>query len=310
MVKPDNTRYDPEPDRTERRIGADGATFAAHFWHAARPRGAILFLHGLAEHARRYAPFCRAATRAGYTVAANDYRGHGDTAPNLDALGQVGEDSWNATLSDSHQVLNALQSDHSDLPVFIVGYSIGVMLALRVAALAGSPPSGIVLIGGGGSSEPDYSMLVLTTQEEVALGRAARSQVQRLMFESFNHPFQPAATPFDWLSRDVNAVKAYCDDPQCGIPIATGFMVDHAAANIDAGKDSIDKLPVDMPVLILGGSQDSSAPPDAVKALADQLAAHNMHGVTTRFYPDARHDLLHETNAEEIYADILKWMAR
>src|SRR5262245_2539753 len=141
MVKPRRTIYNPPPDRTDQLTGVDGASFAAHFWLAEPPRGAVLLLHGLAEPARRYAPFCNPAVQAGYTIAANDYRGHGDSAQSFDLLGQVGEDSWNATIQDSQQLLNSLQTTYPDLPIFIVGYSIGVMLALRLVSLAETPLS-------------------------------------------------------------------------------------------------------------------------------------------------------------------------
>jgi alpha-beta hydrolase superfamily lysophospholipase len=208
------TTYIPQPDRRIELDSSDGVPFVTHHWQAEEPRGVVIFLHGPNMGGRRYAPFFETLTTAKFSVYAQDYPGHGETAGSIEALGKGGGDAWDGTARDTVQLLDLVLQEQPGLPVFLIEYSIGVALALRIAQERDSDLTGLVLIGGsGGSPEPDYSLLILLIQEVQAVGRQGRSLIQKAIFESFNRPFEPAITPFDWLSRDTRAVMDYIHDP-------------------------------------------------------------------------------------------------
>src|SRR5437762_13809417 len=75
---------------------ADGTDLFVYGWLPAQPpRAAVQIVHGLAEHAGRYARLATALNSVGYAVYANDHRGHGRTAKSANDLGFFAEqDGW------------------------------------------------------------------------------------------------------------------------------------------------------------------------------------------------------------------------
>jgi alpha-beta hydrolase superfamily lysophospholipase len=124
-----------------------------------------------------------------------------------------------------------------------------------------------------------------------------------------NAPFEPARTPFDWLSRDPDEVDKYLADPSCGRqhPLTYGYLIDLFEVVAPAG----DRLTsISCPVFVIAGDQDPAAGMGAYPAaLAKVLAAAGV-AVDLRLYEGARHELLNETNRDEVTADVISWFGR
>lgn len=134
-----------------------------------------------------------------------------------------------------------------------------------------------------------------------------------LTFGRFNAAFKPARTAFDWLSRDAEEVDKYLADPRCGAVFTSGFYCDMLGGLTALKPDaSVRRVPRDLPVLIISGEQDPVAGRDGkgVKAVAAQLQRVGVRDVTLKIYPGARHELLNETNRDEVTADVIDWLER
>ena len=111
------------------------------------------------------------------------------------------------------------------------------------------------------------------------------------------------------MSRDDAEVDAYLADPLCGddMPLTHGFVADLFGIVGDTfGPPAL--AAITCPVFVIAGDQDSSgAMGDNPKALG---AALRDAGVTVdlRLYPGARHELLNETNRDEVTADVVAWL--
>jgi alpha-beta hydrolase superfamily lysophospholipase len=278
--------YSPGPDQTEALTMPDQTQLYVHIWKAAsQPKAVMLFLHGMAEHARRYASFFDRVRMAGWTSYAPDLRGHGLTADGHEQLGIAGPDGWN---------------------VVICGYSMGSMLVQRLMQVRGDDFNGAILIGSGGPLPGGLQRLVVAIKEEIASGRNSPSAFLRASFLAYNDPFQPAVTNYDWLSRDQAAVREYVADAFCGIPLSCGLVTDYASALLKLFQE-YERVPAGLPVLMLNGLEDTSSPLEGFNALVATLAELEMSYVSWRLYAGARHDLLHETNCDEVMEDILSW---
>lgn len=67
--------------------------------------------------------------------------------------------------------------------------------------------------------------------------------------------------------------------------------------------------PSDLPVLVISGEADPAGDNGkGVRPVADLLRGVGVHDVTLTLYPGARHEILHETNRDEVVADILAWL--
>ena len=128
-----------------------------------------------------------------------------------------------------------------------------------------------------------------------------------MWFGEFNKPFKPARTAYDWLSRDEKEVDAFAADPFCGFPFTTQLAIDVLDALPHAtSRASLAAIRKDLPIYVFSGARD---PVGAnIKGLIQDLKAAGFTKLTTRIYPDARHETLNETNRDEVTRDLVAWL--
>ena len=289
----------------------DGHEIHVQTWEPeANPAAVIQLLHGLGEHAGRYARFAEAATARGFVLVAHDHRGHG---PGADDLGYfAGKDGWNKVISDVGTVNEWIREKYPDRPVVMLGHSMGSFIAQAFALHYGDRLKGMLLSA---SAWPSRIELVpgrlIAYLEGWRLSPAARSPLlQKLFFGKFNRRFRPNRTESDWLSRDEAEVDKYVADPLCGGPFSCRLWQDFLAGLWELGSDAaLNRIPSGLPVLISGGSAD---PVGGEKGMSKLLLhyAQTGHGrVKFKLYPDGRHEMLNESNRDEVTGDWLDWIA-
>jgi len=186
----------------------------------------------------------------------------------------------------------------------------GSFLEQRYIQLWGEGLKGVVLSGTTGSLGDVTAMVALLEQAVQAQGRGAPSELFIQMFAGFSAPFPPVRTGFEWLSRDEAEVQKYVDDPWCGFPFSNGLVLDMFKGAADIWCDeSESRIPKDLPVLMVSGALDPvGANTAAVNLLAQRYQAQGIRNLTVKFYEDARHELLNETNRDEVQKFILDWL--
>jgi len=130
--------------------------------------------------------------------------------------------------------------------------------------------------------------------------------VVSILMGGLNDRFEPAATPYDWLTRDAAEVQKYVDDPWCGFERMAARPAAAAAVSSEPDDSSV---PSDLPLLIFNGADDPIGGDEGGRALADHYRAAGVADVTFRSYEGARHELFNETNRDEVTADVLGWLA-
>lgn len=293
---------------------ADGVPLQIYCWKSeAPPKAAVQIVHGLAEHAGRYARLAAALTNAGYAVYAGDHRGHGQTAGGVDDLGFFAKgDGWRKCLDDLWLLHRRIAADHPGLPILMLGHSMGSLMAQQFMSEHGDALAGVVLSGSDGKPSILASMGRLVARlERLRLGPRGRSAlIHALAFEAFNKPFEPARTRFDWLSRDPEEVDHYIHDPLCGFVATVQLWIDLLDGWAILNKPGrLAGIPKSLPICVIAGMRD---PVSAnTKGLEKLLAAYRRAGlerVTHHFYPNARHELFNETNRDEVTRDLIAWL--
>jgi alpha-beta hydrolase superfamily lysophospholipase len=276
-----------------------------------KPRAAVQIAHGAAEHALRYERFGRYLADAGYVVYASDHRGHGKTAKTLDKAGIAGPDAWNGILRDMHQLTQIIRKENPGLPVFFFGHSMGSLIAQQYIQNWGGELKGAILTGTFGSLGGDPAAIIaMAEQAAQAQGDDAPSQIFIGMFANFNQAFEPVRTGFEWLSRDEAEVQKYVDDPWCGFPFSNRLVIElfQGAAGIWSPENE-QRIPKDLPLLVASGELDPAGGNTAsVVQLVERYRGFGMQDITVKFYPQARHEILNETNRDQVQGDILSWM--
>lgn len=292
----------------------DGTRLHTYLWAPdSPPRAIVQIAHGMAEHAGRYDRFAAALNEAGYVVYANDHRGHGQTNPLGEDHGFFAEkDGFAAVVEDLHAVTNVAKEAHPELPVVLFGHSMGSFLSRAYAAKYGRELAALVLCGTAGNPglQGAAGRRVAGLQARARGARHTSGLMDTMTFGAFNKPFKPARTDFDWLSRDPDEVDKYVADPLCGNVFSAGFYADLLGGLARIHDDATTaKVPKDLPVYLIAGSMDPvGAKTRGVEQVAGQYRKAGLKSVTTRYYLGARHELLNETNRDEVTADVIAWL--
>ncbi len=280
----------------------DGVEIHVHEWlPAGQPRGVVQISHGMGEHAARYAPLAEHLAGLGFAVYAGDHRGHGlsmHAGP-----GHLGDNGWNLLVEDLATLTRTARERHPGAPVILFGHSMGSFAAQQFLLDHAELVDGVALSG-----TTAVDQLVVALLE--AAQRAQESGIEDAgVFDAFNAAFEPVRTEADWLSRDEKQVDAYLADPLCGFAADDRGMTDMGAAA--ARLAAPEGIPATLPLYVLVGDRD---PLNAGLTLSDLLVsryrAAGLTDVTYRTYDGARHEVLNETNRDEVVAELTAWIER
>src|ERR1700722_20223583 len=277
-------------------LASDAEPIRMHKWSGSAPaRGIIQIPNGMGEHALRYRPIAHALVSAGYTVYANDHRGHGEFAAQANCLGDFGPGGFPVLVDDMARVTQAARDADKGKPLVLLGHSMGSFAAQLYILDHSDLLDGVALSG--------------TTALDL-LGAAAMSG--RWKLEHLNASLEPARTPFDWLSRDKAIVDAYIADPLCGFNVnAESYGTLFAVAPRLASAADLARIRRDLPTYLFVGDLDPvNAGLTWFQPLVDRYREVGLTDVSWHVYGGARHEVLNETNRAEVVADLQAWIDR
>lgn len=253
------------------------------------PRAVVQLLHGVGDHAARYAHVAAALTAAGYLVYADDHRGHGRTGMaqhggDRTRLGRLGPGGLRAATAACAQLTEQIHAEHPDLPLVLVGHSWGSILAQMLLDRTPGAYDGIVLTG-----------TALRWPGSMNAG-------------DLNAPWKaPGAMGTEWLASDLSVGRAFLDDPLTSTEtVRTLFGVVDGARMFGRPARALGH---DVPVLIAVGRDDTLGGPRSAHRLADAYRTRSgLTDVTTLVYPDVRHEIFNDVSRDEVIADLLAWL--
>lgn len=291
---------------------SDGHQVACYRWLIDSPKAVVQIAHGMGEHAKRYDWVAQTLNAAGYSVYANDHRGHGDTAG--PELGYMGADGWNRTLADMYELNREIRSQCPGRPLCLLGHSMGSMLSQQYITRYGHSIDVLALSGSPGFKESRFNFINrwILKFEHWRLGPDGASDLlQKALFGSANDPFDgPDATGSEWLSRDQSQVQRYVDDPCCGFVLTPGSLMDMSQGSaVSQSSVAIGKVPRNLPVYVFSGSEDPVH--GEQKDLDRMVSAYRQAGFTSltyKLYPGGRHEMFNETNRDGVMDDLLTWL--
>jgi len=273
----------------------DGLEIAYYRWRVpGKAKGIVQIAHGMGEHSIRYAHVAEFLNQAGFHVYANDHRGHGQTAKDRESLGDFGAAGWSGLVGDMVTMTRIARTREGGLPLILLGHSMGSFAAQNYVLDSSAAIAGLVLSG------------------SAAVDKLAIDPSQDADLTAFNRSFEPARTPHDWLSRDPAAVDAYEADPLCGFGInkqAMATMIASAIRLIDPAE--LAKIRKDLPIYVFAGDKDPvNHDLEWVKPLAERYRVAGVANVSEKYYPGGRHEMLNETNRDEVMRDLLSWIQK
>lgn len=285
---------------------AHGVDVTYHRWDpSGSPKAIVLIAHGASEHGARYDRFASFLAADGFVVYAQDHRGHGHTGK-VTGTGQTGPGGWDAIVEDQLELVRLARGEHPGLKLVLFAHSMGSMLAQRFVQLHGGEIDALILSGTTGAIDGLDGMIEML---EPAIADAGDSPFP--LSGGFNEQFAEKRTDYDWLSRDPAEVDKYIADPFCGDnnPLTLRYALEMLQLLQTAWKPENEALVPNLPTLFITGEQDPVGQNGvSVRDLEKRYRNAGVEDLTALYYPEARHELLNETNRDAVQDDILEWL--
>ena len=297
---------------------SDGVHLVGATWwkgETAQPRGIVQLVHGISEYIGRYDSFARFLAECGYWVVGHDHLGHGRTAADPSEYGWFADkDGWKYVLKDTRTLRRLAGEACPEAPYFIMGHSMGSFVVRGYLSFWPGTVDGAILSGTGQEDPAKVNAgLVLSGLLMRTKGPRAHSKLlDRLSVGAYNQQFKPNRTSADWISRDPAVVDAYCADPQCQfLPTVSMFHDMMHGLTLLAQKKTLARLDPDTPVYFFAGDKDPvGSSGKGVKKVARWFREAGVKDVTVKLYPEGRHEMLNETNRQQVYEDVLAWLEK
>jgi len=264
---------------------ADGLILFEQSWQLVAPsRGAVVIVHGYAEHSDRYSWLADVLTTAGYSVYSYDQRGHGKSE-GLRAFFP----KYKVLLDDLERFLATVREKESR--IFLLGQSMGGGILANYAALREEPIDGLILCSAM-LKVRDYSFLTLL------FSRLGSALLPGFPIPEFIFKLEPTL-----LSRLSSAVNEYVRDPF----VYHGPLLNRTGWELNQLVNQVQKnmSQVTAPLLLLHGDADQITDPQGSQMLYERAQSEDK---TIQIYPGAYHELFHEEEREAVADLVVSWL--
>lgn len=281
----------------------DGKEIYTRLWDdVADPKGVVQICHGLGEHSARYEDFAKFLNQNGYIAFADDHRAHGYTDNGSgDCIGEPAVD----TVQDLLFFCRWLRQQYPTLPLIFFGHSYGSSLAHRFIQF----PSDICACVMTGVNMMPHGMLKVMSGVMYLVQKCAPGKRMSMDSQAMNKRFPDRDVPHAWLTRDLDIRWEYDADPFCGTPSSLRFSYSMSKMMCQAtDPENLKKVPAQLPIGMFCGEEDSAGGFGKGPKAALELYQKYGKNVSLKLYPGARHEVLNETNKDEVYRDILAFI--
>jgi alpha-beta hydrolase superfamily lysophospholipase len=269
-------------------VDSTGVRVHTYAWRVGEPKAIVQLAHGLGEHALRYEAFAQVLVGAGYTVIADDHHGHGQTGleqwgGDATKLGRLGPAGLRGAIQSLRDLTARIRKTEAQVPVVLMGHSWGSLMAQIIV----------------NAHADEYDALVLTGTAYRMPGSMAAGPLNK------RHAHL-GTTGHEWLSRDETVWQAFADDPLCFVADVPKLFGLADGLRLYGGPR---RMARDLPTYVAVGEDDSLGGARSAERLARAYRERGgLTDVTLRIWPDARHEILNETNRAEVMAELVLWL--
>lgn len=277
------------------------------------PRAIVQIVHGIAEYAQRYSEFASFLNSLGYLVVAEDHMGHGLSIAGGSTQGHF-HGGWFSAIEDTCQLTRNTMAEFPGVPYILFGHSMGSFMARTI--LCKYPDLGLTAaVICGTSWQPRAALPALVAFCNAICNSVGAENIstslQNLVFGGYNKRIDSPKTESDWLSKDEAVVHAYVTDPLCGFIPTTGLVRDMMVGirYMEQG-ENLNRMKKDLPVLIIGGGEDPVGYyGKSIYKTAKEFRKVGMLDVTEHVFPGDRHEILNETDKNEVFSFVSEWIS-
>ena len=266
----------------------------------------------MVEHIGRYDYFMRFLAQNGYVAVAHDHLGHKGSVANEEDLGYFAKtDGYKCILDDLSYTASRTRKMFPQLKLVLLGHSMGSFYARVFAGRYPQLIDGLIISGTGGTNRLAGIGEVIINLLIMIKGDRYRSNfVKNLSFKGFLSKIDGYTSENDWISSDKEMVKLYNEDKYCSFIFTLSGFRDLAMINsLSNNHICYEYFKNTIPVYIFSGLMDPVGNyGKGVREVYDKLKSHGVKDISLKLYENGRHEMLNETNREQVYSDVLAWL--
>ena len=273
-----------------------------------KPKGILQISHGMEEHKERYEPFMTFLAEQGYGSVIHDHRGHGKSVRDPEDLGYFYTEDIRAITDDLRKVSDHILSRFPDTPLFLLGHSMGSLVARVLMKDRDESFRKLILCGPPTKNNGVYLALLLTRLSIFLRGSRFRNPLMnRLALGAANRKFR---TESAWISSDPDTVEKFRKDPLCGFLFTNnGFYNLFVLTKEACSKRGFQVRNPQLPILLIAGREDPIIrSPKHFYRLEAFLRDLGYRNVRSILYPGMRHELLNEKDRRRVWQDLLDFL--
>jgi acylglycerol lipase len=247
------------------------------------PRAIILIAHGLAEHSGRYMNLVNHLVPAGFAVYGIDHIGHGKSDGK-----RVYVEQFQDFTKPLKIYFDYIRDQQPGKPVFLIGHSMGGLIA-SVYLLAHQDELSGVVLSGPAVKIPDHISRATILAGKILSCLLPGAGVSQLDYEG--------------ISRDTSVVEAYINDPLVYKGKITARLANELFKAIDHLNENAAKI--HLPIMIAQGDKDTIVDPEGAQSLYDRVGSTDK---TLKPYEGLFHEIFNEPEHLRVLDDIKEWM--
>nr|ACO12076.1 Monoglyceride lipase [Lepeophtheirus salmonis] len=195
----------PEASETKEVPSSKGGTLFARYWKVRNPRALVFISHGFTEHSKYYNEIASFLNAKGLYCFGHDHIGHGKSSGNRTFINSIDEFVDDVIL---HINIPRKDNDYSSIPLFLLGHSMGGMIALRATLMYPDMFKGVVFVGPLIIPGPNFGRLDFRVNSRRA--PIVRSFLKVL--DTFNPEFIIGKIQLEKVSRDKDLREFMTND--------------------------------------------------------------------------------------------------
>ena len=277
-----------------------------------QPRGIVQIAHGITERVSVYKEFMQYLADNGFIAMGNDHLGHGESIKDESEQGFFCEEKgWAHAVKDMDTLHDMTVKEHGELPYIFFGHSMGSFLT-RTYLINHPDKADMAVLCGTGHQARIKLISAKNVSNAIIRSKGTRyvsQKLNKLVFGSYNGSKNKSERK-NWITRDKDALQKFIDDPTIGFTPTVGLFRDMSVGLLFiTDNKNIAKMKKDTPVLFIAGDADPVGEfGKGVKKAADAFKKAGMTDSKLILYPGAKHELICETNKQEIMSDVLNWI--
>lgn len=272
-------------------------------------KGVIQIAHGMCETKERYNRAISIFTELGYVCVISDLRGHGENVEFDKDLGYIGDDGANLMVEDLHAVTVYIKNNFPDLPLILIGHSMGALIARAYTKKYDEDIDMLVTLGCP-SANPLRRMGVFAVEfMSLFVDEHEKSKIlDKLVLGNFNKAYESEGIPFSWICSDMKVVEEYNKTPKCGFAFSiNGYKTLCKLMCMAYSRKGWAMKNPELRIVMMSGADDPCiiSKETFVKSV-DIIKRVGYKNAVSKLYKGMRHELLNEPEFMKVIEDILR----